>query len=185
VRLEGARGDLAESDSVLWTHTRNTSYTPSPLIYDDFLYFVRSNNGILNCLDRKTGKVHYEGERLGLRTVYSSPVGAAGRVYLTSREGMTKVIRVGAVYQELASNELEDGFDATAAIVGDELYLRGRASLYCIAEPLEQHGEHPPLGGLHTALAQRSLESTRQEVVGTLQLVRQIAIEERRRHADQ
>lgn len=29
---------------------------------------------------------------------------------------------------------LSAGFDATAAIVGDEIYLRGRENLHCIAE---------------------------------------------------
>ena len=35
---------------------------------------------------------------------------------------------------ELATNQLDDGFDATAAIAGDELFLRGSMFLYCIAE---------------------------------------------------
>lgn len=134
IRLSGARGDLEESDSLIWSHARNTSYVASALAYDDFIYFVRSYNGVLSCLDANTGEVHYEGKRLrGLRTVYSSPVGASGRVYLTSREGMTKVIKLGAEFEELATNQLDDGFDATPAIVGDEFYLRGKEFLYCIA----------------------------------------------------
>ena len=134
VRLDGAKGDLAGTESVAWTHDRDTSYTPSPLIYDDLLYFVRGNNGVLSCLDRETGEVHYEGQRLRMRTVYSSPVGVAGRVYLTARDGMTKVIKHGTEFEEIATNQLDDGFDASAAIVGDEIYLRGKKNLYCIAE---------------------------------------------------
>ena len=127
-------GDLAQSDQVLWSHERNTSYVPSALIYDNFMYFLRNNSGVLSCLDARTGKVHYEGERLRMRSIYSSPVGAAGRVYITSRDGMTKVFKLGPTYEELATNQLDDGFDATAAIVGDALYLRGRQNLYCIAQ---------------------------------------------------
>ena len=134
VRLEDASGALEESENLLWTHTRNTSYAPSALVYDDFIYFLRSNNGILSCLDRETGAVHYEGQQLRMRTIYSSPVGAAGRVYITARNGVTKVIKLGAEYEEVATNQLDDGFDASMAIVGDEIYLRGRENLYCIAE---------------------------------------------------
>ncbi len=47
---------------------------------------------------------------------------------------MTKVIKLGAEYEEIATNQLDDGFDASMAIVGDEIYLRGRENLYCIAE---------------------------------------------------
>jgi hypothetical protein len=34
----------------------------------------------------------------------------------------------------LASNTLDDGFDASPAIVGDEIYMRGYRYLYAIAE---------------------------------------------------
>lgn len=134
VKLADARGDLTGTDKVLWSYDRNTSFVPSALIYGDFVYFFREFSGVLTCLNVNTGEVQYEGRRIGLRQVYSSPVGAAGRVYLTSREGITKVIKLGGAYEELASNQLDDGIDASAAIVGDEIYLRGRQSLYCIAQ---------------------------------------------------
>ena len=66
--------------------------------------------------------------------MYSSPVAASGRIYVTGRQGTTKVIKAGSEFEELATNELDDGFDATMAVVGDEIYLRGRKSLYCIAK---------------------------------------------------
>ena len=31
-------------------------------------------------------------------------------------------------------NRLDDSFNASAALVGDELYLRGTKNLYCIVE---------------------------------------------------
>jgi hypothetical protein len=66
--------------------------------------------------------------------VFSSPVGADGRVYIPGREGTTAVLRNGATYELLAANELDDGFDASPALVDNELYLRGQRYLYCIAE---------------------------------------------------
>ena len=90
----------------------------------------------LSCLDAATGKVHFEGAKMeGLRTIYSSPVGAGNRIYFTSRGGATKVIQAGETYEELATNQLDDEFDASPAIVGDVIYLRGWKYLYCIAEP--------------------------------------------------
>lgn len=64
----------------------------------------------------------------------SSPVGAAGRVYVTSRGGTTLVLRHGESYEILGSNTLDDGFDASPAVVAGEIYLRGYQFLYCIAE---------------------------------------------------
>jgi outer membrane protein assembly factor BamB len=55
-------------------------------------------------------------------------------VYITSRDGTTLVIRHGSRFEVLATNTLDDGFDASPALVDHELYLRGNRYLYCIAE---------------------------------------------------
>jgi outer membrane protein assembly factor BamB len=110
---------------------------PSSLLYDDKIYFLSGNTAVLSCLDARSGDVHYARERMGVRgDVYSSPVAVAGRLYVTSRDGTTKVVKTGEEYDLLATNELDDGdgFDASMAIVGDEIYLRGPKHLYCIAK---------------------------------------------------
>jgi len=68
-------------------------------------------------------------------SLYASPVGAAGRIYIASREGTTVVIRDADELEILATNQLDDTFDASPAVVGSKLYLRGEKHLYCIAEP--------------------------------------------------
>ena len=108
---------------------------PSPLLYDDVLYIIKSNDGILSAFDPATGEPHYALQRLReTPNVFASPVGAAGRVYITGRDGAILVIRQGPSYEMLAVNELDDGFDASPALVDDELYLRGYRYLYKIAE---------------------------------------------------
>ena len=66
-------------------------------------------------------------------SVYASPVAAGGRVYITGRHGTTVVLEAGDTYKTLAVNHLDDAFDASAAVAGSELYLRGRKFLYCLA----------------------------------------------------
>ncbi len=135
VKLSGAKGDVTGGKNLLWSHNRQTSYVPSPLVHKGRMWFLRIGQGVLSCLDAKTGEPFYEGQRLrGLKSIYSSPVAAAGRVYLTSREGTTMVIKASDKFEQLATNRLDDSFDASAVIVGKELFLRGRASLYCIAK---------------------------------------------------
>jgi len=128
-------GDLTDTDKIAWKADRGTPYVPSPLLYDNRLYFTQSNDGLLSCLDAATGKVIIDRTRLPeIRKTYASPVGAAGRVYLTSRDGTTLVIRHADTFEVLATNKLDDEIDASAAIVGKELYLRGKRYLYCLAE---------------------------------------------------
>jgi outer membrane protein assembly factor BamB len=143
IRLADARGDITGTNAIAWSLNRDTPYVPSPLLYDGILYLLKTNSGILSTYDAKTGKPHYLLQRLEttlppvelLSEVFASPVGASGRVYLPGREGATLVIRHGPAYEVLATNRLDDGFDASAALVDNEIYLRGNRYLYCIATP--------------------------------------------------
>lgn len=133
IRLEGASGDITGTH-VAWTLDRDTPYVPSPLLYDGILYFLKTNNGLLSAFDAASGKPHYQVQRLlEAPNVFASPVGAAGRVYIAGRDGTTTVIKHGPSFEVLANNTLDDGFDASPALVGRELYLRGYRSLYAIA----------------------------------------------------
>jgi outer membrane protein assembly factor BamB len=134
IRL-GASGDITGTDAVAWTYKKSTPYVPSPLLYDGKLYFFANNNAVLSCLDAKTGKVLVDAERIeGLQGVYASPLGAGGKVYLAGRNGATVVLKQSDKVEVLATNRLDDKFDASPAAVGKDLFLRGREYLYCIAE---------------------------------------------------
>ena len=133
IRLADARGDLTSTRAVAWTLDRNTPYVPSPLLYHGILYILKTNSGILSAFDAKSGKPHYQVQRLeGLGEVFSSPVGASGRVYITGRDGVTLVIRNSPRYEVLAKNVLDDGVDASPALVDGNIYMRGYRSLYSI-----------------------------------------------------
>jgi outer membrane protein assembly factor BamB len=134
IRL-GRTGDLTNTDAIVWKHGRSTPYVPSPLLYGDKLYLFASNNAVLSCFDVKSGRALIEAQRLqGIQGVYASPVGAGGKIYLVGREGGTIVLKESDKLDVLATNRLPDRFDASPAIAGNDLYLRGRESLYCIAE---------------------------------------------------
>src|SRR5712692_3406669 len=110
IRL-GGTGDLTGTDAIVWRHNKSTPYVPSPLLYGDKLYFFAGNNGILSCFDAKSG-----------------------RAYLAGRNGATLVIKRSDKLEVLATNRLEEKFDASPAVAGNELFLRGREHLYCLAE---------------------------------------------------
>ena len=135
VRLADAKGDIMNTPALVWSLDRDTPYVPSPLLYDGILYLLKSNNGILSTFDAKTGKPYYQLQRLeSAANIFASPVGAAGRVYFTSQQGTTVVLKHGQTFEIVAENKLDDGFNASPALVDNEIYLRGNKSLYCIAE---------------------------------------------------
>lgn len=136
IRLAGAKGDLTDTDRVAWKLNRLTPYVSSPLLYDDTLYFLRHNQNILSRLEPATGNPRGEPLRLeGIGDfIFASPVGAANRIYVTGRDGVTVVLRHDRENVTLAVNRLDDSFSASPALVDRELYLRGEHFLYCIAE---------------------------------------------------
>jgi outer membrane protein assembly factor BamB len=138
IRLSKARGDITGTDAVVWTRDRDTPYVPSPVLHGEELCFIKHNQAFLTCVDAATGKTRTGPRRLpGLQSIFASPVVAAGRLYVTSRNGTTVVVDLANGHELLASNRLDDSFSASPAIAGDELFLRGESYLYCL-------GQSPP-----------------------------------------
>lgn len=134
-KLDGASGDITDTDNQLWTITSGTPDVPSPVLSNGRLYFHSGKDGILSCVDAKTGKPHYTRERIeGLSRVYASPVAANGHVYLTGRDGTTVVIKDADKLKIVTTNSLGEPVDATPALVGNQLFIRSASHLYCISK---------------------------------------------------
>lgn len=134
IRLEGASGDITDTEHLAWVRRRSTPYVPSPLLYGEALYFFHHYQAILSRVIAPTGEEPERPTRIeGLHDIYASPVGAAGRIYITDLDGTTCVLSHEAEPKVLALNRLDDSFAASAALVDREIYLRGRSFLYCIA----------------------------------------------------
>jgi outer membrane protein assembly factor BamB len=134
ISMEGT-GDVTGTAAVSWSYKQNTPYVPSPLLTDGLLYIVKGNMAVLTCLDAKTGSPHFEAQRLeGTSGIYASPVSARDRVYVLGRDGTCLVLKKGPAFEVLARNKVEDKTDASLALVGREIFLRGHNSLYCIDE---------------------------------------------------
>ena len=130
-----ATGDISDSDMIPWHRTDSGPYVSSPVLYKGVIYHSKDRNSIVSSLDAATGEPRINQKRLAdIREIYASPVAAADRVYFTGREGTTVVISHSNELDVLATNKLDEGIDASPALVGNELYLRGEKHLYCIAE---------------------------------------------------
>lgn len=133
-RLDG-RGNIEGTKSVVWELDRDTPDIASPLLSNGRVYFHKGKSGMLTCADARTGKLHYEVERLsGINSTYASPIAANGHVYLTGRSGKTVVIKDSNKLEVVATNSLGEGIDATPAPVDNDLFIRGERHLFCISE---------------------------------------------------
>lgn len=135
IRLDGANGDLTGTRHVAWVRVQGSPYVPSPLLYGDFLYSVAHFGNVLWRVNARTGEDQPGAFRLAsLRSVFASPIAAAGRVYITDREGATLVLSHSDQPEVLGLNKLDDSFSASPAAAGRELFLRGERHLYCLKE---------------------------------------------------
>lgn len=138
----GAQGDISRRDDqsvnefVAWFLPRFSGYTPSPLVHRGRVHAV-TDNGVLQVADAKTGAEIYKARvGGGGHTFSSSPLASQGRIYCTSEDGDTFVLRAGDRYDEMAKNSLGEMSLATPAADADSLYVRTQTKLYRIRNSL-------------------------------------------------
>lgn len=134
IDLSKAKGDITDTDAIVWKYEVETPYTPQPVLMNEKLYFLRVNNGYISCLNAKDGRVYYAKQKLeGISSIFSSPTGVGDKIYIAA-ENICLVVKAGETFEILSSNTLEDNFHASPLIVGNQLILRGFKSLYCFEE---------------------------------------------------
>ena len=128
-------GDISHTNHVHWTVDRDTPDIASLLLHEGRLWYYKQKTGILTCLDAVTGNPHYECERVpAVSRTYASPVAAGGHIYLTDRSGAVTVISDGNDFAVIATNDMGEGVDATPALAGEQLFIRGERHLFCLEE---------------------------------------------------
>jgi len=132
VGLDG-RGDVTETQ-VRWRFSRALPDLATPLIYEDVLYLVKGG-GVMTALDPRTGQVLKQG-RLSEDPdgIFSSPVAADGKIYVTSATGKVTVVRAAPNWTTLHVNDLDEECYASPAIADGRIYIRTRSSVYAFAK---------------------------------------------------
>ena len=120
------------SSKVLWTHQRKPlpPYVCSMLVKDGLLYTV-ADEGVLACLDARTGKALWS-EQLSEKC-YSSPILIGDRIYLFGRSGTGWIYKTGPKAEKIAENKLGTGVWATPVPADGGIYLRSLDTLYFIS----------------------------------------------------
>jgi outer membrane protein assembly factor BamB len=104
----------------------------SPVIVGEYVYRVHSP-GILKSWKLDDGK-EVINERLNGVLTASSPIATAdGRIYFASA-GKSFVLKAGPKLDILATNDLGDGSEASAAASDGKIILKGSKFLYCIGK---------------------------------------------------
>ncbi len=114
---------------VVWVNQNPGPVEPSLLYYRGLLY-VLMDNGVLRCLEGKSGKELYR-QRLG-GDCNSSPVASDGHIYLSNNDGKTFVVGAGPEFHLVATNDLGERITASPAVVSKTILYRTDSHLHCI-----------------------------------------------------
>ena len=125
----GGRGDITSSHLIFSFDSGPD--VPTPVTDGTYLYVVR-DNGVMFCLDAKTGKEIYGRQRLPPATYSGSPVLADGKIYVTNEDGVTAVVKAGPQFQLLASNDLDEYTLSSPAVSEGQIFIRTESALYAI-----------------------------------------------------
>jgi outer membrane protein assembly factor BamB len=127
----GGQADITNTHR-LWV-SNNGPHVTTPVTDGQYFYSV-SDNGVLWCLNAKTGEDVYGRARLRSGTYSSSPVLADGKLYISNEDGVTTVVKAGPKFEILAENELEGYCLSTPAISDGQIFIRTAQNLYCIGK---------------------------------------------------
>ncbi len=133
VRLGGS-GDVTQSHGS-WRNSKGSN-VGSPVYHDGHLYWASDGGGLICCQNAKTGEFIYQ-ERLDPSpgTIWSSPVLAAGKLYIVSQHNGTHVVAAKPQFELLAHNKFandDSRTNASPAVQNGQLLLRTDRRLYCI-----------------------------------------------------
>ena len=122
-------GDL--SSRKVWTQPKSTPDSSTPVALNG-LVFMTADNGIVTCVDVKTGDVKYT-KRIAKGPYHSSLVAGDNKVYLQSSTGTCTVLQADDSGKVLAENTLPGQFYATPAISDGVVFLRAYERIFAIA----------------------------------------------------
>jgi outer membrane protein assembly factor BamB len=116
----------------LWAF-ENGPDVPTP-VTDGTYFYSFDDRGVVYCLDAKTGKAVYGPVRIKPGTYSASPIMGDGKIYITSEEGLTTVVKAGPAFEVLAENQINEFVLSSIAISDGQLFLRGDKHLYAIGK---------------------------------------------------
>lgn len=126
----GGHGDVTESHR-LWHHTqKNPQRIGSGVAVGGHVY-IMNENGVVWCLDEKTGEMNWE-SRVG-GSSWGSMIHVDGRLYVQDKQSNVAVIAVDPKEcRVLAKNEIKEGSNSSPAFSNGNVFIRTFQNLYCI-----------------------------------------------------
>lgn len=138
----GAAGDISlkegetSNEFVAWSSNSDGPGRASPLLYQGHVYLLGKRDGVVTCLDAKTGKTAYVTRLPKGGAFWASPWAHDGKIFCPDSDGNTFVLESGPEFKLVTTNRLPaeggDRYWATSAIANGSIFIRSTSKLYAI-----------------------------------------------------
>ena len=127
----GGHGRTPPSSDIVWKYNRARPTRPAPWSGTSCCSRV-TDDGIARAFDACSGKLHWTERLKG--DYKASPLAAEGRVYFLNTDGLCTVVSAETAFEKLAENQLATTRWPRRPRSGGQLFIRGRAALYCMGD---------------------------------------------------
>lgn len=130
VRLDAStKGDITNSH-VEWVRERGNPRFAKPIEHDGLIFQV-TDNGVLSCIEVKTGEELWKKRISG--DYLASPILAGDHLYFFNQSGLGTVVKAQRKFEVVAVNEVpEMETSACPAVSKGAIFVRGKTHLYKI-----------------------------------------------------
>lgn len=138
----GAVGDISLKDGetsnefVAWSSNSDGPGRSSPLLYQGYVYLLGKRDGVVSCLDAKSGKTAYVSRLPKGGAFWASPWAYDGKIFCPDSDGNTFVLESGPEFKLVATNRLPaeggDRYWSTSALANGSIYIRSTSKLYAV-----------------------------------------------------
>jgi len=122
---------LSDPTNTIWTNDEYLSDIPSPVANEKYAIVVTSF-GVMAVYDAVSGSKIFEKELN--ESVYSSPMIVNDKLFVTDKNGLTRIFKMEENFPEIGQNKVDDTVFPTLAFAEGKIFIRGHKYLYCIGK---------------------------------------------------
>ncbi len=127
---DGGKGDVTGTHRA-WEFTEAPTDWATPLLYDGKMFVLDGGKRILSRIDPQTGEKVWSGKLDVQDSIWSSPLGADGKIYLLSEDGVLLVLSAGDEFKVLNRVALEESPTRSSVVpVDGGILVRSAHHLY-------------------------------------------------------
>jgi len=124
------KGDVTKTHAVWHYGDKDFGRTMSTVAIKDDLLYVSDLDGFLNCLDAKTGKLHWKYDQFA--AVWSSAMVVDGKVYIGDEDGDVAIFKHSKEMKKLGEINMNAAVYTTPSPANGVLYISTNNKLFAI-----------------------------------------------------